>query len=284
MAFLTDFILDLGRTVAYYPQLKKITGSTTSSILLCQLLYWTGKTKNKDGWIYKTSADLEEETGLTYFEQKTARATLVQKGFIEEQYRRLDHQIVFRVRQDVINAKWQALINHTEEPVIESKPEEEIQPALPIELPPVKEVLKPVEVERHTDATKKGDLVDGHLAYLTSSANVKVNALYAIKTKLEKKFHIICDDKKWEKFINFVYTRETKFNEPVDKFIAWALDNGFDPMYWSPEKMKTMYPQAFVTSEAGYRDDFVDEPVMTVGNEKEIVPMPKEMTRKKNLN
>ncbi len=62
-----EFVIDLGRTVAYYPSLKKITGSATSTILLCQLLYWTNKAK--DGWIWKTTSEIEEETGLTSFKK-----------------------------------------------------------------------------------------------------------------------------------------------------------------------------------------------------------------------
>ncbi len=103
---LTEFISDVGRPVAYYPGLKKITKSTTATILLCQLIYWTGKQADPEGWIYKTSADLEEETGLTYDEQKTARTQLVKLGFIEEVYRRLDHQMAFRIMANSINENW----------------------------------------------------------------------------------------------------------------------------------------------------------------------------------
>lgn len=103
---LTEFISDVGRPVAYYPGLKKITKSTTATILLCQLIYWTGKQADPEGWIYKTSDDLEEETGLTYDEQKTARTQLVKLGLIEEVYRRLDHQMAFRIMANAINENW----------------------------------------------------------------------------------------------------------------------------------------------------------------------------------
>ncbi len=104
---LTEFISDVGRPIAYYPGLKKITKSTTATILLCQLIYWTGKQADPDGWIYKTSTELEEETGLTYDEQKTARAQLVKLGFIEDEYRRLDHQLAFRIMKEPIDAAWE---------------------------------------------------------------------------------------------------------------------------------------------------------------------------------
>lgn len=103
---LTDFLYGIGRPVAYYPNLKKITGSTTATILLCQFVYWRGKESDPDGWLYKTSIEIEEETGLTYDEQRTARKKLVENGLIEEHYARLDHQLRFRINLDVMNEKW----------------------------------------------------------------------------------------------------------------------------------------------------------------------------------
>lgn len=103
---LTDFLSDVGRPIAYYPSLRKITGSTTATILLCQFIYWRGKESDPNGWLYKTSDDIEEETGLSYNEQKTARANLVSAELIEEHYARLDHQMKFRVNLDMINLLW----------------------------------------------------------------------------------------------------------------------------------------------------------------------------------
>lgn len=103
---LTDILQDIGRPVAYFPNLKIITGSTTATILLCQFVYWRGKEKDPDGWLYKDSDEIEKETGLSYNEQKTARKKLVEAGLIEEHYARLDHQMRFLVNLDAINEKW----------------------------------------------------------------------------------------------------------------------------------------------------------------------------------
>jgi len=85
---LTEYIKNLGPAIAYYPNLKKVTHSTTASILLCQLLYWTDKTTN--GWIDKTQYEIEDETGLTYNEQKTARKVLRDLGILFEKFKRID--------------------------------------------------------------------------------------------------------------------------------------------------------------------------------------------------
>lgn len=104
---LSDFLADVGRPIAYYPGLRQITGSTTATILFCQLMYWTGKEKSGDGWIYKSAEELEDETGMSYDEQKTARAKLIERGLIEEDYKRLEHRMYFRVKLDTLNAVWE---------------------------------------------------------------------------------------------------------------------------------------------------------------------------------
>lgn len=106
---LTDFLENVGRSVAYYPGLKKLTGSATATILLCQFIYWRGKESDPEGWLFKTADELEGETGLSYNEQRTARKSLIEAGFLEENYARLDHQMRFRLNLDNINSKWASL-------------------------------------------------------------------------------------------------------------------------------------------------------------------------------
>lgn len=103
---LTDFLQDVGRPVAYYPALRRVTGSTNATIMLCQFIYWRGKEADSDGWLYKTSDEIEEETGLSYGEQKTARRDLVSAGILEEHYARLDHQMRFKLNLYILNTKW----------------------------------------------------------------------------------------------------------------------------------------------------------------------------------
>lgn len=104
---ITDILIDIGRPVAFHPGLKKITKSTTATLFLCQLIYWIGKQADPDGWIYKTSGEIETETGLTYKEQITARKNLIKLGFVEEKYKRLEHKIIFRVLINTINDAWE---------------------------------------------------------------------------------------------------------------------------------------------------------------------------------
>lgn len=105
---LTDLLLDVGRPVAYYPALTSVTGGVTSTLFLCQLIYWQGKQTDSDGWIYKTQEELTEETGLSRREQETARKALIRLGLLEEHYARLEHKLLYRPNILRLNELWDA--------------------------------------------------------------------------------------------------------------------------------------------------------------------------------
>ncbi|MFC2064161.1 DnaD domain-containing protein [Chloroflexota bacterium] len=103
---LSEYLTDVGRPIAYHPKLKSITGSTNATIFFCQFFYWTGKEKSGDGWIYKSSVEIEEETGLSYNEQTTARKKLIDRGLLEEKYKRLEHQMYFKIDLERLDELW----------------------------------------------------------------------------------------------------------------------------------------------------------------------------------
>jgi hypothetical protein len=104
-----------GHPIAYFPSLSPYVGGSTAAILLCQLIYWTPRAKDPDGWIYKTQLELVAETGLTRDEQRTARKALQARGLITERYDRLGHQLYFQVNLDAYNAVIQGIYNGGEE-------------------------------------------------------------------------------------------------------------------------------------------------------------------------
>jgi hypothetical protein len=105
---LSDYISDIGRVVAYYPNLKKITGSTTATVLLCQFIYWSDKAEKNNGWVEKNAAQIEEETGLTRNEQRTAKRELQEKGLLEMHRQRLRHNSRYKINKEKINELWDA--------------------------------------------------------------------------------------------------------------------------------------------------------------------------------
>lgn len=93
-------LADVGRPVAYYPRLARFFGSVNAAILFAQLHYWSQCVDSELG-VYKTSDD---ETGLSYREQVTARKYLRSRNFLIETLRRLEHRVYYRLDMDAVDA------------------------------------------------------------------------------------------------------------------------------------------------------------------------------------
>jgi hypothetical protein len=104
-----DTFLQGKRPIAYYPEIGQKLKSESAGVLLCQFIYWRKKGIDPDGWVYKSAAEIEAETGLTYEKQLTARKKLKSLGLIEERHRRLDHQIDFRVSMGAFQEVFQVV-------------------------------------------------------------------------------------------------------------------------------------------------------------------------------
>lgn len=278
---LTNYVLDLGRIVAFHPNLKRVTGSTTASILLSQFIYWLDKTK--DGWIYKDSDEIEEETSLTYYEQQTARKTLVDKGILEENYKRLDHRIAFKINEEVLNNLWEETSGKMSNPRYNRKEEEKSIPiSQPVDLRDFQDpALHPEHPAHNSAVEKKGDLVDGLIFYANNPGAKKEAVRNQIMEKIESKLHINVTNKRWKEFIDHAYNRQERHNEPVERFIDWMLKNNPNPSYWTPERFLMFYPQAFVNDQNKPREDFVAP--LPEREEKKVVPMPEDVKRKRKL-
>ena len=94
----------IGRPIAYYPGFRRVCGSITAAIFLCQMIYWYDKSTNADHWVYKTADEIQSETGMSYEEQRTARKRLIEAGFLEERYARMDHRMYFRIVRNAVNS------------------------------------------------------------------------------------------------------------------------------------------------------------------------------------
>lgn len=98
----TDYLLDLGHPVAYYPGLVKHLGSVNAVLFFSQIFYWQDKAASELG-VYKTVEEIEGETGMTYREQVTARKQLVERGVLVETNKRLEHRVYYRIDLDRLN-------------------------------------------------------------------------------------------------------------------------------------------------------------------------------------
>jgi hypothetical protein len=93
-----------GHPIAYFPSLAPYVGGANAAILCCQLVYWTPRAKDPDGWIYKEQLDIMAETGLSRDEQRSARRALKTRGLLLERYDRLNHRLSLKIDEAAYNA------------------------------------------------------------------------------------------------------------------------------------------------------------------------------------
>lgn len=70
------------------------------ALMLSQMVYWSKRTKDRNGYFYKTQEEWEDETGLTRREQETARKKLRELGFSSECKRGVPCKVHFKVERD----------------------------------------------------------------------------------------------------------------------------------------------------------------------------------------
>ena len=93
----------IGKPIAYYPQLAKPLGGVNASILFSHFFYWNDKGCSELG-IYRTAEEIEQETGLSVQEQRTARAKLRKCGVLIETEKRIEHRIYYKLDLAVFDA------------------------------------------------------------------------------------------------------------------------------------------------------------------------------------
>lgn len=95
-----DIQLLAGPGISFNPAFARIAGSVTAGLMLTQLNYWTGKEKSRDGWVFKTREQMEEETTLSRREQETAQRSLLHNELIEVQLKGVPAKLHYRVNYD----------------------------------------------------------------------------------------------------------------------------------------------------------------------------------------
>lgn len=77
-------------------------GDGNAAIFLSQLLYWSKRTTDRDGWFYDTAAELEKQTGLGKRAQATARKNLKALGVLEDKIKGVPPIVHFRLDLDLV--------------------------------------------------------------------------------------------------------------------------------------------------------------------------------------
>ena len=95
---MSNFLQLVDRPIAFQRSFVRLGVGITGALLLSQIVYWQNRMEGN--WFYKTQTDLEEETGLTRYEQEGARKKLVSCGVLEEEKRGIPAKLYFRVNQE----------------------------------------------------------------------------------------------------------------------------------------------------------------------------------------
>jgi hypothetical protein len=111
-------------------------------------------------------------------------------------------------------------------------------------------------VNMNTETTTENNTGD-----IFEQANKKVNAildmanfpgakreirLNAILSYIGTKLAVNSSNKKWQEFAKYVDDRQQNYGESLEKFIAWMTSQkGYDIQFWPPDKMQSLWPQAF---------------------------------------
>lgn len=103
-----ELLLDVFDTpVSFHRCLVPVTGGVTAALMLSQAI-WTTQAldADADGWFLKSQEQWCAETGLSRWEQETARRALRRAGLMEERRMGMPARLWFRVCPSAV---WRAL-------------------------------------------------------------------------------------------------------------------------------------------------------------------------------
>jgi hypothetical protein len=93
--------------VSFHRCLVPVTGGITSALMLSQAIWATQALDPTDeGWFIRSQEEWTEETGLSRWEQETARRALRRAGLMEERRFGMPARLSFRVCPEAV---WRAL-------------------------------------------------------------------------------------------------------------------------------------------------------------------------------
>ena len=104
----TDLLLEVfDIPVSFHRCLVPVTGGITSALMLSQAIWTThALDPTAEGWFMRSQEEWTEETGLSRWEQETARRALRRAGLLEERRFGMPARLWFRVCPEAV---WRAL-------------------------------------------------------------------------------------------------------------------------------------------------------------------------------
>ena len=254
---LSDFLVGVGRPVAYYPGMARALGDMKESVFVCQMAYWKDKGDDPEGWIYKTAEEIEQETALSYKEQTGARDGLKGKGLLEEYYARTEHKMYFRVNWDAVNNLWDEYSQKehlTKSKMPKHPPESKVAPSKKSSgsLPKVSSLNSNTETTAKTTTDIiKGASLDWKLAHGQTPSEEELRQA-KLKDEAPKMFERAfgfgtlpwVSNKAWQKFQTFITDIYTQDQLAFGNYIVWR--GGAGKYKAMSNKQIRMNPQMFI--------------------------------------
>lgn len=109
----TDLLLEVfDIPVSFHRCLVPVAGGVTPALMLSQAI-WTSQAlePSAGGWFMRSQEQWTQETGLSRWEQETARRALRRAGLLEERRLGMPAKLWFRVRADVLMHALQASVD-----------------------------------------------------------------------------------------------------------------------------------------------------------------------------
>ena len=101
--------------ITFHRCLVRVTGSVTAALMLSQAMAWTEDLAPEvEGWFMRSQGDWAEETGLSRWEQETARRVLRNCGLLEERKMGMPARLWFRVNRQRLGAALRELSERRE--------------------------------------------------------------------------------------------------------------------------------------------------------------------------
>ena len=97
---LTDF---LDRPIAYHRCFVNLGAGVGGAVMLSQCIYWSKRTKNADGWFYKTISEWTDETGISRHEQDSIKKKLCELGVLKTKLKGVPATLHFKVDLIALN-------------------------------------------------------------------------------------------------------------------------------------------------------------------------------------
>jgi 5-methylcytosine-specific restriction endonuclease McrA len=102
----------LTRPIAFYRLFAEVAGSAEGGVFLSQLYYWSNRTSNPDGWIYKTANEWHDETRLSRRCLEAIRKGLKSKGVIREKLAGVPATVHYKIEWAPLFHYLQAFLRH----------------------------------------------------------------------------------------------------------------------------------------------------------------------------